>query len=435
MVITITGVNDAPTALAGDDRIVRENVAVTLTGTGTDPETSAPAALTYAWTQTGGTPTVTLTNADTATATFTAPDLTANTRLAFTLTVTDPQSAVGTDTVVIVVTALVNRPAIITGDRTGTVTEDAPATVANGQLEVFDSDNGDSTDVQLQGGPLGLGTYGTFTVATGGLWTYTLDNADPDTNALAGGDRGTERFTVATGDGTEVMVAITVIGTDDLPTITGQTTGSVTEDAVAVETTGTLTVTDPDGPAGSPAFQAQVSVVGIYGTFNLATDGGWIYTLDNADPETNALAAGATVTDVFTAVAADDTTLTQVVTISITGADDPVVVGGQLTGSVTEDEFTDDGFNEINGFLSATDPDNPGLRYTFRLAPGDFQGTYGTFTLGGVGPPRWRYRLDNADPDTDLLTAGETVTDTFILTVEDEDGDRITCSRMKTETT
>ena len=427
VVITITGVNDAPTVLAGDDRIVRENVAVTLTGTGTDPETSAPAALTYAWTQTGGTPTVTLTNADTATATFTAPDLTEDMPLTFTLTVTDPQSAEGTDTVVIVVDGVANRPAIITGDRTGTVTEDAPATVANGQLEVFDSDNGDSTDVQLQGGPLGLGTYGTFTVATGGLWTYTLNNADPETNALAGGDRGTERFTVATGDGTEVLVAITVIGADDLPTaITGQTTGRVTEDADVAETTGTLTVTDPDGPAGAAAFQAQGRVVGIYGTFTLAANGGWTYTLDNADPETNALAADATATDVFTAVAADDTTLTQVITITITGAAAPVVVGGQLTGSTTEDEFTDDGFNEINGFLSATDPDNPGLRYTFRLAPGDFQGTYGTFTLGGVGPPRWRYRLDNADPDTDLLTAGETGTDTFTLTVEDADGTRIT---------
>ena len=424
VVITITGVNDAPTVLAGDDRIVRETVAVTLTGTGTDPE-SAPAALTYAWTQTGGTPTVTLTNADTATATFTAPDLTEDMSLTFTLTVTDPQSAEGTDTVVIVVDGVANRPASITGDRTGTVTEDAPATVVNGQLAVSDTDDGDSTDVQLQGDS--LGTYGTFTVATGGLWTYTLNNADPETNALAGGDRGTERFTVATGDGTEVLVAITVIGADDLPTaITGQTTGRVTEDAVVVETTGTLAVTDPDGPAGAAAFQAQGSVVGIYGTFTLAANGEWTYTLDNADPETNALAADATATDVFTAVAADDTGLTQVITITITGAAAPVVVGGQLTGSTTEDEFTDDGFNEINGFLSATDPDNPGLRYTFRLAPGDFQGTYGTFTLGGVGPPRWRYRLDNADPDTDLLTAGETGTDTFTLTVEDADGTRIT---------
>ena len=344
--------------------------------------------------------------------------------LTFTLTVTDPQSAEGTDTVVIVVTALVNRPAIISGDRTGTVTENAPATVANGQLEVFDTDAGDSTDVQLQGGPLGLGTYGTFTVATGGLWTYTLNNADPETNALAGGDRGTERFTVATGDGTEVLVAITVIGADDLPTaITGQTTGRVTEDAVVVETTGMLAVTDPDGPAGAAAFQAQGRVVGIYGTFTLAANGEWTYTLDNADPETNALDEDATVTDILTAVAADAPGLTRVVTISITGADDPVVVSGQFTSSTTEDEFAG-GFNEISGILRATDPDD---RPTFSLAPGDFQGTYGTFTVTGGGVlPRWRYRLDNADPDTDLLTAGDRVTDTFTLRVEDENGNRIT---------
>ena len=44
-------------------------------------------------------------------------------------------------------------------------------------------------------------------------------------------------------------------------------------------------------------------------------------------------------------------------------------------------------------------------------------GTYGTFTIGAAGT--WVYRLDNEDPDTGALAAGQVVTDTFdVLTID-----------------
>ena len=86
--VTLTDVNEAPTADAGHDQDdVAQGVTVTLEGTGADPD--AGDTLLYAWAQSGG-DTVTLSATGTATTTFdTPPGLTASTTLTFTLTVTD----------------------------------------------------------------------------------------------------------------------------------------------------------------------------------------------------------------------------------------------------------------------------------------------------------------------------------------------------------
>ena len=120
--ITVTGANDAPTATVDDAiRSVPQNAMVTLVGRGVDPDTDEQDALLYAWTQTG-TPVVALTDAATDTATFTAPTVTADTRLTFELTVTDPQNASDTATVMVTVEAG-NTAATISGMLTGEITE------------------------------------------------------------------------------------------------------------------------------------------------------------------------------------------------------------------------------------------------------------------------------------------------------------------------
>ena len=46
-------------------------------------------------------------------------------------------------------------------------------------------------------------------------------------------------------------------------------------------------------------------VTGTYGSLTINVDGSWTYTLDNGDPDTEALAQGQTVTDVFTYTVTD----------------------------------------------------------------------------------------------------------------------------------
>ena len=96
--ITVSPVNDPPTADAGTDQILDEGSTVNLTGTGTDPDNDT---LSYLWLQTSG-PTVTLTGANTQTPSFTSSSVNADTNLTFELTVSDGQAS-DTDSVVIVI--------------------------------------------------------------------------------------------------------------------------------------------------------------------------------------------------------------------------------------------------------------------------------------------------------------------------------------------
>jgi hypothetical protein len=94
--------NATPTANAGPDQSVASASSVQLNGTGTDTDGTIAS---YAWTQTMGTA-VTLSNASTRNPTFTAPSVTADTTLRFSLTVTDNGGATSTaDTVNVVVQA------------------------------------------------------------------------------------------------------------------------------------------------------------------------------------------------------------------------------------------------------------------------------------------------------------------------------------------
>jgi VCBS repeat-containing protein len=214
--------------------------------------------------------------------------------------------------------------------------------VATGTITVDDPDTGESS-VQPQSNV--AGSYGTFSILADGTWTYTLDNDDPAVQALAEGQTVTDSFTVTSFDGTATeTIEITITGTNDVPVITGTTTGDVAEDGTLVAT-GTITVDDPD--TGESSVQPQSNVAGSYGTFSILANGTWTYTLDNDDPAVQALAEGQTVTDSFT-VTSFDGTATETIEITITGTNDvPVitVVGDDSDGAVlTTDEATPTSF-------------------------------------------------------------------------------------------
>ena len=107
--ITVTAINDAPVADAGEDITATSGERISLNGNASsDPEGDA---LTYSWTQTAG-PQVNLRRADRHRAIFSAPkNLVADTELMFSLAVTDSSGNSDTDTTTITVTAI-NAPPI-----------------------------------------------------------------------------------------------------------------------------------------------------------------------------------------------------------------------------------------------------------------------------------------------------------------------------------
>ena len=100
--------NASPTANAGVDQSVNEEVVVTLLGNGTDSDGSVSS---YQWSQTSGT-TVSLNGSSNASASFTAPTINSNETLTFQLTVTDEDGATAIDSVDITVVNLNQAPTI-----------------------------------------------------------------------------------------------------------------------------------------------------------------------------------------------------------------------------------------------------------------------------------------------------------------------------------
>ena len=131
------------------------------------------------------------------------------------------------------------------------------------------------------------------------------------------------------------MVTITINGANDAAVISGTITGSVTEaGGVANGTpgtptaTGTLTDTDVDNPTNTfQVVTAGTASTDGYGTYAMTAGGVWTYTLNNNNATVQALNNGGTLTDHITVATADGTT--QVVTITINGANDaPVITAG-----------------------------------------------------------------------------------------------------------
>ncbi|WP_368447636.1 VCBS domain-containing protein [Cobetia amphilecti] len=306
-----------------------------------------------------------------------------------------------TTTVDILITG-VDDGAVISDD-SGEVTEDGTL-VTSGTLTATDVDGTAPTFVAATDDS---SVYGSFTVGSDGEWSYTLDNDATETQALAAGETVTETYTVELSDGSTTTVDILITGVDDGAVISDDS-GEVTEDTTLV-TSGTLTATDVDGTA--PTFVAATDDSSVYGSFTVGSDGEWTYTLDNDAAETQALAAGETVTETYTVELSDGSTTT--VDILITGVDDGAVISDD-SGEVTEDTTL-----EATGTLTATDVD--GTAPTF-VAATDDSSVYGSFTVGSDG--EWSYTLDNDAAETQALAAGETVTETY--TVELSDGSTTT---------
>jgi VCBS repeat-containing protein len=317
-----------------------------------------------------------------------------------------------------------NDAAIISGTATGSVLEagviSSGMPVVTGTLTDSDVDNPANTFAPVAISTASAHGYGSFTMTVAGVWAYTLDNTNNAVQALNNGDKLTDSFTVTTVDGTAQTVTITINGSNDAAVISGTVTGSVTEaGGVANGTpgmptaTGTLTDVDPDNTFNTftPVTTPKASTSG-FGTFTMTALGAWAYTLDNSNATVQALNVGATLTDEFTVTTVDGTS--QLVTVTIHGANDAAIISGTTTGSVLEAGTFSPGTPIATGTLSDTDVDNPANTFTAVTSPTDSDGGYGTFTMTASG--LWTYTLDNNNAVVDALNVGDTLTDHFTVT-------------------
>ena len=320
-----------------------------------------------------------------------------------------------TAVLIITVTGNDDRSTIDAANLAGSVMEDGTL-MASKTVTVTDVD----TDPEIEERPEFPSAYGTFSITSAGVWTYTLDNNAAAVQALGAGQTLTEAFKIETEDGAEAVITITITGTDDPNEIEGTVTGSVTEDdEEASSASGTVTVTGSTG--ATFAVKAMVPPQSqTYGTFTIQSDGNWTYTLTNSGDNararaTQALAGGQTETETITIEASleGNTAVEKDVTITITGVNDAATIGGVLTGDITEGTASTP--DTVTGTATVTDVDGDDS-FSTEVTPA--QGIYGSLTLTSAG--KWTYTLNNADPDTNALTAGQEVTDSF--TIEADDG-------------
>jgi VCBS repeat-containing protein len=170
-----------------------------------------------------------------------------------------------------------------------------------------------------------------------------------------------------------------IVGTVDIGAVetlaTNDTNGgnAVTENTDPTATGNVLT-NDANGHvfgfrAGAESAGGGLSngtIAGIYGSLTLATNGAWTYSLNNADPDTNALAAGAVVTDKFTygmqSGSLSDLFDRAELVITITGANDAPVITSNGGGDVAFINVAEN--TTAVTTVTSTDVDGPARTYS-----------------------------------------------------------------------
>ncbi|TAJ67800.1 VCBS domain-containing protein [Brevundimonas sp.] len=358
----------------------------------------------------------------------------------FTYTVTDSDGDTRTATVTVTITGANDAPTISAAVSAGAVVEGG-VVVASGEIAFDDADLRDGHTVSSAADGAGyLGTFTTSMIDDGAgdgagsvSWSFAVDDAA--IQYLAAGEVVSQTYTVSVDDGqggtVSQTVTVTITGTNDGPTITTATTAGVVAEDGVVAASGQIAFADID-LRDSHTATSTADGAGYLGTFTttVADDGAgdgagsltWDFTVDNAAVQY--LAAGETVTQTYTVTVDDGNggTASQTVTVTITGANDgPTIATTTAAGAVVED-----GAVAASGEIAFADID---LRdgHTVSSAA-DGAGYLGSFTAlmtddgagDGAGSVAWDFSVDNAA--IQYLAAGETVTQSYTVTVDDGNG-------------
>lgn len=235
------------------------------------------------------------------------------------------------------------------------------------------------------------GTYGKLSINKDGSYTYTLDtNKDATKQLVTGKQSEVFEYTIKDADGDESKATLTIevagaaepiltqinaqpdtetVTEDTKPRIAGNL---VTNDTITPNPKSELKITSITPTTANTPEQAMVKAVetiqGKYGTLNIRSNGQYDYTLNNKNPDVNALNTGEKLEEVFTyklqgGGQTDNTTFT----ITINGTDDKASIEAQppakvsenkLSGGNDKDSTADEVVEDKSGKFIITDADN-----------------------------------------------------------------------------
>src|SRR5436190_568277 len=233
------------------------------------------------------------------------------------------------------------------------------------------------------------------------VWTYVGNGAHDE---LTAGQTVSDHFTVVSQDSSASgTVTVTITGTNDARSeerrVGKESRGDT---SAALNTSGLLTITDPD--TGVVFVAAEGIVHGSVSGVQVCALRVWTYVGNGAHDE---LTAGQTVSDHFTVVSQDGSA-SGTVTVTITGTNDAATVSSD---SKARTEERPAGKVDSSGRLTVTDPDT-GEAHVVAQTNGN--GTYGDSSGDANGA--WTYAGNGAH---DELTAGQTVSDHFTVVSQD----------------
>jgi len=402
--------------------------------------------------------------------------------LTYHVAVTDPSLASDSQDVTITIVGT-NHPVVITSGpesasvselagTTGSAAIDTTTTVPAGTLNFTDADTGDThtvtTTLASTSGPavpaatqadlvaaLSTTLHDSTGTGTGSVdWNFNI--ADHDLDFLAEGQHLTVNYNVKVADASTnatQTVSVVITGANDAVAITSgpasatvaeqpNTAGSTTPDTAS----GTLAFSDVDLTdshsvsvsldsavwSADPSFVPGDTLADLQNAFTTALHdstgsgaGGIDWHFAIQDKDLDFLAAGETLTVTYDVTVSDGlTTSTQQVTVTATGASDPLVVNA-LTVAANDTAITDAGNTVAAGNVIADASDSSGDS-TVTLSVTDVNGhgadttvagTYGSLFVGSDG-----FYNYTANAAFDQLQVGHNPTDQFNITVMDSLG-------------
>ncbi|MBT7759690.1 MAG: tandem-95 repeat protein [Rhodospirillaceae bacterium] len=245
------------------------------------------------------------------------------------------------------------------------------------------------------------------------------------------------------GDIDQATVTITIIGSNDAPTVTAAVaSGAVTEVADNVTGENATTHTQDGTIDFADLDDSDVHTVvvsgGGRGIFNAilvndsTTDNvgqvAWDFAIDDEDIDD--LAAGQVLSQTYDVTIDDgnDGAVTQTITVTITGSNDgPTVTAAVASGAVTELTDSDADENAIshtqNGTIDFADVDDIDT-HTVSVSGGG-RGIFSASitndsTTDNVGQVAWDFAIDDADIDD--LAEGQVLSQSYDVTIEDGQG-------------